>query len=253
MKQNNEEIQTQGIAAARWPWYLALFALVGGIAVLIWQLPSVRTAAGQIIAWVGNPEAIEAFVVWLGWFGPPALISLHALQIIFAPLPAYALFGAAGFLYGTLWGGIYATVGTLLGATAAMLLTRRFGRPLAARMVGEDRMARWHDKTLNQSWFTWGFLLLAPVGDLPFFLAGLAGIQVWRILLLTLVIRVPSIFLIAAAASGTTALSWREVIPIMAVVIVLCAVLFRYQAALLRWFDRAAQQRFVARTESKSP
>lgn len=246
---NSDEKHTPG---ARWPFYLAILVVVASL-IGFWQSPHLRLWIGQSIAWAGDPASIESFVIWLGWLGPPVLIGLHALQIVVAPLPAYALFGAAGFLYGPVWGGIYATLGTLLGASAAMLLTRHFGYPLAARMVGADRLTRWHDRALNQSWITWGFLLLAPIGDLPYFLAGLAGISLWRILVLTLVIRVPSIFLIAAAASGSTALSWQEVIPLMGVVIILCALLFRYQTALQQWLDRLTQQRFTPENEHKLP
>lgn len=235
-----------------WRWTLVvLFIVICGSILLM--LPAVRQALSWVMAWAGDEAAIEAWVLWLGWLGPPMLILLHALQIVFAPLPAYALFGAAGFLYGPWWGGSYAMVGTLLGATAAMVLTRRFGRPLAVRMVGEARLDKWSQMTINQSWLTWGFLLLAPVGDLPYFLAGLSQISVWRILLLTLLIRVPTIFLIAAAASGTTSLTWQTVVPLMVVVVFGCGLLFRYQSAIQGWLDRMVYRRFNPPSSPEQP
>jgi uncharacterized membrane protein YdjX (TVP38/TMEM64 family) len=232
--------------------FLALFFLFGGI--LLWfTAPSVQQALLVAIAFVGDASAIQEFVNWLGWFGPLFLIFLNALQIVVAPLPAYAIFAAAGFLYGGFWGGLYGTIGTLIGASVAMLLTRRFGRLLAARMVGADRLDRWNEMTEKRSLLVWGLLLLAPVGDLPFFLAGLSRVSVMNILILTTITRIPSIFLIATAASGTSSLTWRELVPIMIVLIIGCGLLWRYQEALLAWFDQQVHRRLpVTKSQERS-
>jgi uncharacterized membrane protein YdjX (TVP38/TMEM64 family) len=222
---------------------LALVVLLVGI-VLWFTTPSIRHWLSVAIAFFSDISAIEEFVNWLGWFGPLFLIFLNALQIVVAPLPAYAIFAAAGFLYGGFWGGLYGAIGTLIGATAAMLLTRRFGRPLAARMIGAERLDHWSEMTSNRSLIMWGLLLLAPVGDLPFFLAGLSRVSVVSILALTTIIRIPSIFLIATAASGTSSLTWREAVPVMVVLIIACGLIWRYQEALLTWFDLQVRQRF---------
>lgn len=228
----------------RWPLWIILGLVVTGI---LWMLgPTLLEWVQIVMAFTSSEEAIESFVLWSGWFGPLVLITFHALQIVVAPIPAYALFGAAGFLYGAFWGGVYATAGTLLGIATAMLLTRRFGRPWAARMVGADRLDRWSQMTTNRGLLIWGILLLAPVGDIPFFLAGLAGVGILRILALTLITRVPSIFLITTAASGTTSLGWGELAVMLVIFLIIFALLMHYQTAILAWFDTQVRARMTS-------
>jgi uncharacterized membrane protein YdjX (TVP38/TMEM64 family) len=227
----------------RWLWGIFLGAAAMG---LLWATGPILLEWGRaILAFTTSEEAIESFVIWAGWFGPLLLIALHAAQIIVAPIPAYALFGASGFLYGAFWGGVYATTGTFLGITIVMLLTRRFGRPWAARMVGEDRLDRWNQMTTNRSLLLWGGLLLAPIGDIPFFLAGLAGIGIIRILLLTLLTRVPTIFLITTAASGSTSLGWGELAVLLVIFLIVFALVMRYQAKILSWFETQVRARIT--------
>ncbi len=236
MDQNNLK-RWQHLTKGRGHWGLWLVWAVVIIG-LLWWLRAPLTQIGQaIVSFARSEEAIESFVIWLGWFGPPVLILLNALQIVIAPVPAYALFGAAGFLYGPIWGGIYGTLGTLLGASAAMLLTRRFGRPWAARMVGEARLTRWNQMTDRRGWLVWGLLLLAPVGDIPYFLAGLSQVKWLQILVLTIITRVPTIFLVAAAGSGTTSVGWEELAVLLVCLVVIFGILWRYQSVILAWFD----------------
>jgi uncharacterized membrane protein YdjX (TVP38/TMEM64 family) len=113
-------------------------------------------------------------------------------------------------------------------------------------MVGGDRLDRWSQMTTNRGLLLWGMLLLAPVGDIPFFLAGLAGVGILRILALTLITRVPSIFLITTAASGTTSLGWGELAVMLAIFLIVFALLMHYQAAILAWFDAQVRARMTS-------
>ncbi|MGB5051201.1 MAG: VTT domain-containing protein, partial [Caldilineaceae bacterium] len=163
----------------RFPWAWIVLGVLAASGLLYWfwdtlPLGGWLTALFQVLA---QPETLTRLVSWLGWAGPLALIVINALQIIIAPLPNYAVFVVAGLLYGPFWGGVYGLAGMLLGGVAAMLLTRRFGRPLAARLVGEDRLERWDQMQATQNVISWSILFLAPVGDVPFFLAGLAHVS----------------------------------------------------------------------------
>lgn len=199
--------------------------------------------AGEALRFLEQEEALIRFVGWLGWAGPPALIAINALQIVVAPLPNYAIFVVAGLLYGPLWGSVYGIGGMLLGGVSAMLLTRRFGRPLAERMVGAERLARWDEMQATQSILSWTILFLAPVGDLPYFLAGLSHVGVSKVVLISALTRGPTIFLIASAASGATDLSWTELSLVILALVVIFGLLAYYQKPLLAWLDRRLPRR----------
>jgi len=226
-----------------WLWAgLALLAVAG---VAYWQWGArLGQWSDALLTLFGQDQALTHFVELLGWAGPPALIAINALQIVIAPLPNYAIFVVAGFLYGPLWGGIYGTAGMLLGGVCAMLLTRRYGRPLAERLVGGERLDRWENMQATQSLLAWSILFLAPVGDIPYFLAGLSRLSVVKVVLISAITRGPTIFLIAGASSGATGMTTTQLVWTIGGLVLIFGLLARYQQPVLAWFDRHIHPRF---------
>lgn len=221
---------------------LAIIILVGLGILLLLTGDWLASAFGEATALFSDTDGLESLVTWLGWMGPPALIGLNILQIVVAPIPAYGLFVVAGILYGPIWGGIYGSIGTLAGATLAMLLTRRFGRPLARRFIGDEGLEKWQRVTLSHSPLLWGALLLAPVGDIPYFLAGLSPVGVPLILALTILTRIPTVFLLSAAASEATTLDGTNLALLISAAILILILLFRRRRQILEHTSRLLQQ-----------
>lgn len=215
-----------------WPWLWAgaflLLPLALYLGPVVWRLAR-------------DQAALEATIRGLGWFGPLALVVINVLQIVVAPIPGYVVQAAAGYLFGPLWGGVWGALGLLLGSLLAMALARTFGRPLAERFVGADRLGRWEALTLSTSTPVWFILLAAPTGDLPYFLAGLSRVSYRKILALTLLIRVPTTFLVAAAGANMWYVRYVSGWQLAVGVIILGALLVvfvSYQQRLARWLDR---------------
>ncbi len=204
-----------------------------------------RTHRGLLL-WIGSPlwefvqdqTALEAWVASLGWMGPLALVAINALQIVVAPIPGYVVQVAAGFLFGPVWGGVWSSLGLLLGSSAAFCLARLYGRPLAGRLVGKERLAQWEHVSHSTSTLVWFVLLISPIGDLPYFLAGVARVSFIKIFVITLVVRVPSTFVVAAAGAGVMLLTWWQVALLMAALSVFLVLFLRYQDQIVRWSDR---------------
>lgn len=192
---------------------------------------------------INDQQQLQAFVERLGWTGPLALILLNALQIIVAPIPGYIIQAAAGFLYGPLWGGIWATIGLFMGSLTAMKLARVYGRPLVEKLVGGGRLAKWEQVTHSDNPLLWTVLLLGPTGDLPFHLAGLSRVSFPTIVLITACIRMPSVFVAAAVGAGVVSLSWWQFTLLVVVLGALIIVFLRYQQPLTAWFEQHIQQR----------
>jgi uncharacterized membrane protein YdjX (TVP38/TMEM64 family) len=192
---------------------------------------------------ISDQEQIERFVDQLGWLGPVAIILLNALQIVIAPVPGYIIQAAAGFLYGPLWGGIWASLGLFLGSMTAMSLARRFGRPLVQRLVGASRLAKWEQVTHSDSPILWTVFLLGPTGDLPYHLAGLARVSFGTILAITLCIRVPSVFVAAAVGAGVVTFVWWQFALFIGALSILILLFMRHQDYVTTWFEQQLQQR----------
>ena len=224
--------------------WLALAVLLAVASWLAWRYGM------QVWALASDEAALETAVAQLGAWGPAALISINVAQILVAPIPGYVVQAAAGYLYGPLWGGVYGAVGLLIGGMLAMLLARLLGRPLVERMIGQERLARWEKLTFSTSTAVWFLILLAPTGDLPYFMAGLSHVSFRKIFLLTLLVRVPSTFVVAAAGAGVLTLASWQLALLFGVLGLLLFLFLRYQERLTQAIDRRIEQRIPRRETS---
>lgn len=202
---------------------------------------------------IRDPSELRELVAALGWYGPLLLITVNVIQIVIAPIPGYAVYVAAGLLYGTFWGGVWGSVGLLLGGTLSMWLARRFGRPLVLTIVGTEQLRRWEAMSHSDSSLVWGIILLSPVGDMPFFLAGLSRVTFAQIVALTILTRVPMAFLAAALGGGVFDLNWWQIIGVGGVLLAPLLLFSRYQGRIEGWLHaRTAGWRSSSSASSSS-
>jgi uncharacterized membrane protein YdjX (TVP38/TMEM64 family) len=218
--------------------------LIRGSRLYLW-VPILAVIVLAALAWQGRQEiwrlvsdeqALEAAVTSWGAFGPLALIVINALQIVIAPIPGYVVQLAAGYLFGPWWGGFYAVCGLLLGSMIAMWFARTYGRPVAIWLIGGERLAHWETVTHSTSTLVWCLLLVGPVGDIPFALAGLSSVSYLKIFLLALFIRAPSVFLSTLIGGGALPVFWLVTLLIIAAVGT--AVVLRFRVRLTAWFEQ---------------
>lgn len=179
--------------------WLALLALLTVVALAWWFRDSLREH------WSNLPEA-RSWLQSLGPLGALIFIAINALQIVVAPIPGYVVQLAGGWVFGVWRGALYGLMGLAVGATLAMSLSRALGRPFVSRMFGDERLARWEHMTRADRPWLWAALLLAPIGDLPYFLAGLSRFPIPRLVLTAVVVRSPSVILAAAVGAGAVAI-----------------------------------------------
>ena len=82
----------------------------------------------------------EGAVAWLASYGQWAGVAgiLLLMSDLVLPIPATAVMAALGFVYGPVAGGLIATSGSFLSGALGYLLCRRFGRPVAVRLLGPN-------------------------------------------------------------------------------------------------------------------
>ena len=117
-----------------------LFAVVLCLPFLIW--------GEQFMQWFTGDAAIQWIRGWGAW-GWLAVIGL-LVSDLFLPIPATPVMSAAGYLYGTLIGGLVSAVGSFAAGMAGYGLCRAFGRNIAVRLAGEKELAE-HDTLFQRS------------------------------------------------------------------------------------------------------
>jgi uncharacterized membrane protein YdjX (TVP38/TMEM64 family) len=183
----------------KWVLLLLILAVVGILA---------TTHGQEVVSFLRNPDELRAWLARLGPLGPLGLIVFNAIQVVVAPIPGYPVQSAAGYLFGWWQGSLYAVAGMILGGLLAMTLGRVYGRPLVERVVGAERLERWEKVAHLNSMAVWFVLMLGPLGDAPYFIAGLTKLPIWKLLAIVLLVRTPSVMVSAAIGAGV--ISWRS-------------------------------------------
>ena len=196
---------------------------------------------------LGSPETFRAWVEGFGAWGPVVFFLAQAVQVIVVPIPG-TLFPPVGALAFGPWPALgLSLAGMALGSAAVFLIARRWGRPLAMRLVGADRISRYENlMTARGGLLIWlVFLLPLLPDDAVCALAGLSGISFRRFMLIATVGRIP------AVAIGVFTMAGLEGAP--AWVWALAAGLF----ALIMWaglnYGRSLETRLLRRMGREVP
>jgi len=210
------------------PWIvIVLFAT---ITLLLWR-PIV------ILLTSGDTVELEAGLARLGILAPTAFLALSVIQVVGAPIPGYPIQFLGGALFGPVWGGVYGVVGLVAGGVLSAWLARTLGQPFIERHVGAERLARYQKLAKLETLWVWVIILLVPVGDVPYYIAGLSRVRLGTLTLAILLSRGPFTFLIAwIGATSVQAPAWMFIALIVAIVAVV-ALGYVFRDKVSQWFD----------------
>lgn len=171
-----------------WVWLvsgLVLAALIG--AVIVWWQPVYR--------FVSDTEQVRSWTEGFGAWGPLAIIFLQIVQALLAPIPGQAMQAVGGYLYGPWLGTLYSMIGMALGSSLTFWLARRFGRPLVARLIGQQSMDHLDDLVRRGGAPFFFLIWLFPFApdDLACVAAGLTPMPTGQFLILMILGRLPGI------------------------------------------------------------
>jgi uncharacterized membrane protein YdjX (TVP38/TMEM64 family) len=191
-----------------------------------------------------SPEAFRVWVARFGAWAPAIFFLVVAAQVIVAPIPG-SIFPPVGAVAFGPWAGLALLMGgMLLGSACVFALTRRWGRPLAVRLVGETTFDR-YARIVSANGGLWLFLIyLLPLlpDDAVSAVAGLSRISFRRFLLLSALGRLPgSALAVFASAHLLAAPLWVWLVAALAIAVGM-ALALRYHDALETWLLRRASQ-----------
>lgn len=207
-------------------WLLLAGLLIVGVLAALWQPFS------QIGA---NPAVVRGWVEQFGPLAPVAFFLINVIQIVVAPIPGYPVQIMGGALFGFIPGAIYTVAGMLVGGVAAAWLGRWLGRPWLEKQLNPATLERWSAIAHINSFWTWWLLLLIPVGDFVYFVAGLSKIRLRTFALAILCSRGPFTVFIVWTGSSAMSMSLNWLALAMAVVGLIVLVGFSQRVRLEAW------------------
>ncbi|MEW5957294.1 MAG: TVP38/TMEM64 family protein [Chloroflexota bacterium] len=216
------------------PWLGGLLVIM--ILAVLWT-PLSKVGANSLV--------IRAWIERMGPFAPLVFFLLNVAQIVLAPIPGYPVQALGGVLFGLIPGSIYTVAGLTAGGTLAAWLGRRLGRPWLEKRMGRETLERWSRMAHINSFWTWWLVLLLPIGDIPYFFAGLSRIRLSTFALAILTSRGPFTVLIVWLGDSAVnlPLTWMA---LSMVAVVLVVIVGFSQAGRLEAWGRSYLQRYAA-------
>jgi len=131
----------------------AILVVVVGALVALLALVDVRALLNTTL------EAVASVGPW----GPVLFVLVYVLATILF-LPGSVLTLGAGAVFGVVWGSLYVSIASTLGATAAFLVGRYLARGwVAKKLDGQDAFAAIDRAVADEGWKIVGLTRLSPV------------------------------------------------------------------------------------------
>lgn len=186
---------------------------------------------------LADPLALRAFVLSFGVLAPVVFVLLQAAQVVFAPIPGQVLGFAAGYLFGSIAGTTYSLAGAALGSALAFSLSRRYGRPYVERVVNPPTLDAFDDVCRERGLLALFVVFLVPglPDDVLCLAAGLTDLDIRKMVVVSVVGRLPGSLLVAVAGANLAAGDLRETAVIVALLLVASTVGWVNRHAILAW------------------
>lgn len=141
-----------------------------------------------------SPEKLAEL---LGPYGPAGIVAGQFVQVLIAPIPPVTPV-ASGLLYGPWYGMILSVIGAALGSILAIILSRKYGRPLVERFVRDSVMERFDSFTEKTGYTPFLVLFIFPgfPDDALCFIAGLTKLDWKNLAIIASLGRIPGILML---------------------------------------------------------
>ena len=214
---------------------LAVVLLLG----LLMFAPSLWAEVQRWFGLITDREWIRATIQSYGWAAPLVFIGVQIAQVIAAPVPGEATGFIGGYLFGSLLGFIYSSIGLTTGSLINFGIGRFLGERFVRRLIPEEKFKR-IDRMVNRQGVIAVFFMFVIPGFPKDYLSLALGLT-------TLPLKVFAILACIGRMPGTLLLSLKgaslydQNYALLAIVAVACLVLvllaYRYREALYRWVE----------------
>jgi uncharacterized membrane protein YdjX (TVP38/TMEM64 family) len=188
----------------------------------------------------------------MGPLAPIAFFLLNVIQVVVAPIPGYPVQALAGMLFGFIPGAVYTVGGMVAGGTLAGWLGRRLGRPWLEKRLGAETLEQWYKVAHINSFWAWWLILVIPLGDIPYFLAGLSQIRLRLLALAILTSRGPFTLLIVWSGDRAVNLPLTWLALLVVVIGFMVIIGFSQRERIERWARLYLTNRVADKVDSAS-
>lgn len=199
-------------------------------------------------------QALTRFIKQAGPWGLLVFIGLQALQVVVSPIPGEATGIIGGYLFGTLPGLIYSTIGLTIGSCLAFGLGRWLGHHFARRFVTPKTYEMFFFLTRTQGKLITFLLFLIPgfPKDFLCYILGASPLSLGTFLLLSTVGRIPGTWFLSIQGKQVRTAHYGSFFAVVFLISAALLLLYLYREPLFRWikldhYRRQRRKRDIAR------
>jgi uncharacterized membrane protein YdjX (TVP38/TMEM64 family) len=211
---------------------LAVVLLLG----LLMFAPSLWAEVQRWFGLITDREWIRATIQSYGWAAPLVFIGVQIAQVIAAPVPGEATGFIGGYLFGSLLGFIYSSIGLTTGSLINFGIGRFLGERFARRLIPEEKFKR-IDRLVNRQGVIAVFFMFVIPGFPKDYLSlalGLTTLPLKVFAILACIGRMPGTLLLSLQGASLYDQNYALLAIVAGACLVLVLLAYRYREALYR-------------------
>jgi uncharacterized membrane protein YdjX (TVP38/TMEM64 family) len=220
----------------------AIFMLVLLASGLIWfgRSGQLERYLNELWDFFENTEQIRDYVKSWGAWAPLAFAAIQALQVVVSPIPGEITGLVGGFLFGTLRGLVYSTIGLTFGSTIAFLAARVIGQPLVNLVISRETVSKFMHLTERRGAGVIFVLFIIPgfPKDILSYLLGLSPMRLLTFIIVCGLGRVPGTILLSSIGSAIYAESWVSLTIFSTISMGVVVFLYLKRKVIKRWVEK---------------
>lgn len=149
-------------------------------------------------------NSFKSFILSTGNGGILVYMLIQAVQVVFLPVPAAVIALAGSLIYGPFLGGLYCSIGVLLGSNLSYALGRLFGYRLVSWVAGENNAIKYTNILNNKGklFLPMSFLLPMFPDDILCLISGMTKMKYSFFLAATTLTRPIGVFCMCLFGGG---------------------------------------------------
>lgn len=190
-------------------------------------------------------EALQAYIKSFGAFAPIVFVFIQILQIIIAPIPGNVTGMVGGAIFGVYKGFALSAAGLTIGSVFAYYLAKIYGRKLIYKLTDKEKAEK-YENAVNGDTGTlvmFGFFILPFFpDDLLCFLAGLAGIDFTKFIVMVLFGRIPGMYIASVLGNAAVfGIHLKEII-ICAVYLIFIVIAYKFRKQIISFLHKVSKK-----------
>lgn len=186
--------------------------------------------------------SFRQFILSTGSMGILVYILIQACQVVILPIPAAVIAIAGGLIYGPFVGGLYCSLGVLLGSNISYAIGRFFGFRVVSWISGEQNVVK-YSNILNKKgklFLPMAFLLPMFPDDILCLISGLTRMNYKFFFVSTTITRPISVICMCYFGGGFVIPFSGWGIPVWIVLSIIISIVvvctYKYQEQIEKWF-----------------